>query len=180
MFALESPDPFWFCVKTGHKRETMAAAHIAGVGGVEEVFAPRIRFRKATQRGAVWFVEALFPGYVFAHFPYAACHRFVQACSGVSGIVHFGDQIPVLPDEHITALKLRCPNAETVIDPMLQPGDEVRIAAGSFRGIEAVVTSLLPARDRVRILIEFLGQQLPAEISRDRVLHPAPRRILGG
>jgi transcriptional antiterminator RfaH len=170
--------PHWYCVKTGPKREAFAAAQVAAAPGVVEVFAPRIRFRKATRRGPVWFVEALFPGYLFARFPYPECHRFVRSCGGVSGIVHFGDRVPVLPDEHIAALKAGCPNSETVLEPELRAGDEIRIAAGSLSGLEAVVAAPMPARDRVRILIEFLGQLRPVEIERDRVVHPTPRRAL--
>jgi transcriptional antiterminator RfaH len=49
-----------------------------------------LRFRKATRRGAVWFVEPMFPGYLVAEFLYSAVHRAVEHASDVHGIVHFG------------------------------------------------------------------------------------------
>src|SRR5436190_16891298 len=64
------PEPVWFCLKTQPKREHLAATALRRQFGVE-CFSPRLRFRKMTQRGPVWFVEAMFPGYLFAKFVYS-------------------------------------------------------------------------------------------------------------
>jgi len=41
-----------------------------------------LRFRKLTQRGPVWFVEAMFPGYLFARFNYPTQRRAVESSHG--------------------------------------------------------------------------------------------------
>jgi len=56
---------FWFCLKAQPKREHLAAAGLRKQFSIV-CFAPRLRARKLTRRGAVWFVEAMFPGYFFA------------------------------------------------------------------------------------------------------------------
>jgi transcription antitermination factor NusG len=51
----------------------------------------------------------------------------------------------------------------------------VRIAEGPLEGLEALVTHLLPAKERVRILLAFLGRSVETEISAPRALpirHP--------
>src|SRR5258708_12312989 len=70
----QQPTNAWFCLRAQPKREHIAAACLRQTCEVE-VFCPRLRFRKLTSRGPVWFIEAMFPGYLFARFDYANCHR---------------------------------------------------------------------------------------------------------
>jgi Transcription termination factor nusG len=85
-------EPFWFCLKAQPKREHLAATAVRRQFHIE-CFSPRLRFRKMTRRGRVWFVEAMFPGYLFAKFVYAEQHRAVESSHGIRGIVHFGDRL---------------------------------------------------------------------------------------
>src|SRR5438105_2686758 len=93
--ALEAP--IWFCLKARPKHEHLAAIALRQRLGVP-CFAPRIRYRKATRRGAVWFVEAMFPGYLFAHFAYRELHRQVKHSPGVTSIVRFGDRVAAISE----------------------------------------------------------------------------------
>src|SRR5689334_10326639 len=98
-----STAPMWFCLRTHPKHEHIAANTLRREAQVP-CFAPRLRFKKATRRGAVWFVEAMFPGYLFAEFVYPALQRRVEHAVGIRGIVHFGDQIATVDSETILAL----------------------------------------------------------------------------
>ena len=44
-----------------------------------------------------------------------------------------------------------------------EPGQEVEITRGPFRGLKALVTRLITARERVDLLIEWMGRTLRAE-----------------
>ena len=124
-----------------------------------------------TQRGPVWFVEAMFPGYLFARFIYAKQHRLVEHSHGIRGIVHFGNRLATLSENIVSALRSRIDGEEVAtIDSSPQVGQPVQIAEGPFQGLEAVVTRLLPARERIRVLLEFLGRSLETEISTAKVL----------
>lgn len=156
----------WYCIQAQPKHEHIAAACLRFVDGVE-TFCPRIRYRKATRRGPVWFVEAMFPGYVFARFDYAVAHRMVLYAHGVFSIVHFGSRIPKVEEDAIGLLRERCGGSEneiTVINPDFEPGNRITIAAGAFSGLEASITRIMPARERICVLLDFLGRQLEAEI----------------
>lgn len=134
-------------------------------------FSPRLRYKKATRRGAVWFVEAMFPGYLFAQFVYPTLRRRVEAASGIQGILRFGDFVATVDDTILAALQQKTGDDETVtIDPDVKVGQSVRIAEGPFQGIEALVTRLVPAKERVRVLLEFLGRTIETEISIPKVL----------
>jgi len=127
------------------------------------VYLPRIRFQRSTRQGKVWVTEALFPNYLFARFEWQKSLRQVQAARGVAGVIHFGDRWPVIPAGIIQDLQQAVGDeAVHTITGGLQPGDEVEIAEGALRGLRAVVSRVMPGRERVAVLMEFLGR--PAQI----------------
>lgn len=165
-----SEEPLWFCLRTQPKHE-----HVAATGLRRELkvacFSPRLRYRKATRRGAVWFVEAMFPGYLFAEFIYPEQHRRVESLPGIQGIVHFGDYIATVDSNTVAALQEQAGEEEIVtIDPEIKVGQLIRIAEGPLQGLEALVTRVVPAQERVRVLLEFLGRSVETEISRPKIL----------
>jgi transcriptional antiterminator RfaH len=168
--------PLWFCLKTQPKREHLAASGLRSIPGIS-VLSPRIRFRKATRRGPVWFVEAMFPGYVFAQFQYAEQHRHVQSVHGVVRVVGFGDRVGIIDEPTIEHLRMAAGDDEVVVfAPELRIGDSITIAEGAFQGLDAVITQLLPAKDRVKVLLDFLGRELEAEVAVPSVLSTTPAR----
>lgn len=153
------PVTAWFCLCAQPKHEHIAAAHLRQLAGLE-VFLPRIRFKRATARGAVRVTEALFPGYLFARFIWPADLRAVQHARGVRGVVHFGDRWPSIGGDVIAGLRATLGAEELhVVDDALAPGDVVRVAEGSLRGLLAVVAPVQSGRERVAVLMEFLGRQ---------------------
>jgi transcriptional antiterminator RfaH len=129
-----------------------------------EIFCPRVRFRKPTKRGPVWFIESMFPGYLFARFDYGALHHQIRHRPGVSGFVQFGERLVLLPDALINEIRARTGTDEIVeVSRALEPGQEVEITQGPFQGLNALVTRVINARDRVEILIEWMGRTLHAE-----------------
>lgn len=164
------PEPVWFCLKTQPKREHLAATALRRQFGVE-CFSPRLRFRKMTQRGPVWFVESMFPGYLFAKFIYSMQHRAVESSHGISGIVHFGDRLATLPENIVTALQSSVGSEEIVtLDCSIKVGQSVEIVDGPFQGLQVVVTHLLSAKERVRVLFDFLGRSVELELSTAKLL----------
>lgn len=166
----------WFCLKAQTKREHIAADHLRQIPGTT-VFLPRVRFQRKTVRGLVWFTEALFPGYVFARFDFQQQFRQVNHASGVRGIVHFGERWPTIPDETIAELQLALgtENICTINDP-LAVGEEIEVASGAFRGLKAVVSRVMPARERVLVLLDFLGRQTSVEIGAGDVIREGDQR----
>jgi len=41
-----------------------------------------------------------------------------------------------------------------------------------LQGLEVLVTQLLPASERVRVLLEFLGRSLQMEVSKETLIQP--------
>ncbi len=166
--------PVWFCLKARPKHEHLAAITLRQRLAVP-CFAPRIRYRKATQRGAVWFVEAMFPGYLFACFAYRELHRQVKHSPGITNIVRFGDRVAAVSESTLAALKDFTGEEELVVfNPDFAVGSSVQITDGALKGLEAVVTQFLPAKERVKVLLEFLGRRLEMEVDSMKVLPTRP------
>jgi transcriptional antiterminator RfaH len=162
--------PAWYCLRSQPKHEHIAAAHLRLLEEVT-VFCPRIRFKRSTRQGVVWVTEAMFPGYLFARFELMSMHRQVRYAHGVSGIVRFADRYPTIDEgslEHLMAHTDATGVKEINYD--LSQGDRVRISDGIFAGLDAVVVKVLPAKDRVRVLMEFLGRNIEAEVDHGSVL----------
>src|SRR6187455_199668 len=126
--SLEAPGALveraWFCVRSHPKREHIAAAHLRMINEVD-VFCPRLRVKKATKRGLVTFVECLFPNYLFARFDSKLLLDKVKHSPSVSTIVHFGNRLPLVPEEVITELRSGFPEDEIIdCDRHVEAGDE--------------------------------------------------------
>jgi transcriptional antiterminator RfaH len=175
-------EPRWFCLRTQPKHEKAAAGLLRSRAGLE-VFSPVVRFQRATLRGKKWFEEALFPCYIFALFPYDTHHRLVASSMGVTKIVGFGG-LPATVDEAVIGeLRQFVRDNETIeIVPEIIPGDEVTVLDGPFRGLRAVVTRVMPAKERVAVLLDLLGTQREVEVTAARVVpgkvHPLSGRAM--
>ena len=160
----------WFCLRSQPKHEHIAAAHLKKMEGIE-VFLPRVRFQRATRQGKAWVTEALFPNYLFARFDWQNSLRQVQAARGVGGVVHFGERWPVIAEDIIADLQAAFGLEELhTISATLVPGDVVEIGEGAMRGLSAVVTRVLPSRQRVAVLMDFLGRQTTIEVPLNAIL----------
>jgi transcriptional antiterminator RfaH len=166
----------WYCVKTQPKRESIAYGALAALPDIEAFF-PRVRYRRALARGPRAVVEALFPGYLFVRFAPARRVRAVRYARGVSYIVRQGREFAPVPEQIIAELRALATTQVLELPP--EPwklGERVRVISGIFRGASGKVAGLVPARQRVQILLELLGQENRVEFSLDvleqRHAHP--------
>ena len=161
----------WYCLRSQPKSEHIAAAHLRALNNVE-VYCPRIRFRRMRGKTASWVTEALFPGYLFGRFDREISQKAVTYAKGVSGIVRFGQNLAVVADGTVAELRSLISGTEihTLPTPEIQEGDSVVVATGVFQGLETLVTRAIPASERVRILLEILGDCREAEVSRQDLI----------
>lgn len=160
----------WYCLRAKPKQENVAARTLATLEEVE-VFLPKtVRARKKNAPPA----QALFPGYFFARFDPIAHLRSVQYSRGVAYVVRRKEKPvsvpPALMDE------LRTITNDGLLEIKDRPhnvGDEVSVIAGIFKGGLGKVTRLLPARERVKVLLEFLGRETEVEINEDSLDFPS-------
>jgi transcriptional antiterminator RfaH len=159
----------WYCLRTQTKREHIAAAILSKIESIE-VFCPRISQVKKTHSGKKRFVEAMFPGYIFAKFCYRDNYRRVIHTQGVSRLVEHGDR-RVVPEYVIEGLRASLPEGIIELsDRSIEPGAHIEFVSGSLKGLQGIVLAQLPAQNRVQILLEFLGNEITVAVNPDDIL----------
>lgn len=162
--------PAWYCARTKPKHEHIAAANVRKNLKLE-VFNPRLRLERATQRGVVRSVEPLFPCYLFVRCVIEDRLNEIQHTNGISSLVRFGQKIPRVGDSIIEELQQYFEAEEPLtVEDCLAPADEVIIADGAFAGMQAKVLRILPATRRVQILLDILGGPTSVEVDRASVV----------
>lgn len=169
-----SPISYWYCLRTQTKREHIASSILATVEEVE-VFCPRISQVKKTRAGKKRFVEAMFPGYLFAKFNYVEKYRQVMHSQAVIHIVEHGGR-RVVPEGVINELRQSLPEGVIVApDPSLEAGAKIEFVSGSLKGLNAKVLAQLSSGLRVQVLLDILGREIQIEAdASDIMLAPEP------
>jgi len=158
--------PAWYCIRTKPKHEHIASANVARLGEVE-VFCPRLRVQRATRRGMVRTREALFPCYLFVRCVIENRIDALRYANGVGSLVNFGGKIAQVPAGVVAELQNHFQSEDGVeVQDELQPGAEVVVSGGAFEGMQASVLQVLPARQRVQVLLEILGRPTRVEVER--------------
>ncbi len=148
----------WYVVETQRHREAVARAVLAEQG-VASYF-PRVEQWPRPAVGSA--IAPMFPGYLFVHATVEDAPRIVRA-NGVKAFVTFGGSAVAVGEDVIRFLRGR-EDADGVIRCAPPDVAGVRIVRGPFRGLTGVLAGRLPARDRVRVLMELLQRQTPVEL----------------
>ena len=157
---IQEPETAWYCVRTQYHREALADCSLREMMKVE-CFLPRIRYAKAQRQR----VEPLFPGYLFASFNLGQSLRKIHYCQGVSTVVHFGHYWPTIPAAALQKIRdlIGADGIKDLKEPF-QAGDQVEVLEGPFMGVEAIVSRVVPAQQRICVLLEFLGRQAMVQL----------------
>ena len=163
-------DPVWCCIRSHPKREHIAAAQLSCIPGVE-AFNPQLRLERRTRRGRMHCTESLFVNYLFARFVTETTLEKVRYTPSVKTVLQFGSRVATISDQVIEDLRRTvAENADTVFTDAPQTGEEAEVSAGPFQGERGIVARILPARQRVELLLEVMGRPLPAEFSLSSII----------
>jgi transcription antitermination factor NusG len=146
----------WYVVHCKHQKEAQAAA------GLEErlslvSYLPEVRRPERGQLRCAPF----FPGYLFvcADLGVVALSQ-INALPGVIRLVSFGDLPQPVPAVAVEEIRRRIDDlneSSYFAAHDFRPGDMLRLKRGPFQGLEAIFLGPATPRERVRVLIEFLG-----------------------
>ncbi|HSQ01051.1 MAG TPA: transcription termination/antitermination NusG family protein [Candidatus Dormibacteraeota bacterium] len=152
--------PVWYVLQTNRNRERVAAAALRQRGIAS--YLPRIEQWPRPIVGSA--VAPLFPGYLFVQMN-GDLYAQVSWTPGVKGFVSFGGLAASIDDTAIEFLRSR-EGSDGIIhcEGGVSGGDQVRIVHGPLRGLTAVVECRLPARERVRVLLQILRSDTPVEL----------------
>lgn len=152
----------WYAARTQPRAEILAAAQLSRDGF--NVYNPRIR---VTDSHLANVDLSLFPGYLFIQCDLETISGpFFRPAHRILGWVNFDDEIPWLSDEVISEIKSRAEliNREGGVRVKFKPGELVQIISDTYQGIGEVVEDAKSAESKVKVLLEFLGRSVPAEV----------------
>jgi transcriptional antiterminator RfaH len=153
--------PAWYVIETQRHREPIARAVLSERGILS--YLPFVEHWPRPAVGAA--IGPMFPGYLFVHAALEEQAHRIMRTNGVKSFVCFGGGPVPLTEEVIRFLRGREDPDGVIRAGGPEPdGASVRIVQGPFRGLTAVVTERLPARDRVRVLMEILQRQTAVEL----------------
>jgi transcription antitermination factor NusG len=162
---------FWYALRSKPRKEDIIYRQLLTQGF--EAFLPRIRVQPVNPRASKF--RAYFPGYLFvsADLDAVGLSTF-QWMPHTNGIVSFGGEPAIVPDNLVFAIRKRVEEINSAggeVFDSLREGDRVRISTGPFEGYEAIFDARLPGSERVRVLLELLGnkRQVPLEIDASQI-----------
>lgn len=164
MLSDQSSSPrIWTVLATKSRKEDAAALILRKEA--YEVYCPKLLNPRLSDEA-----QPLFPGYLFAWLSPKVELPKVRYFPCVLGPVTFGGQVASVGSDLVDHWKAR-EGGRGYLSPEPKPpfrvGQEVRFKAGAFAGLVATVLENLPARDRVRVLLDYLGGTIPVEADRE-------------
>ena len=153
----------WVVIAVKPRKEEVTEAFFSREG--LEAYCPKLMNRRLSPR-----IQPLFPGYLFAWISPRVELSSVRRFPGVLKPLLFGNQVACVEPELVEAWKEREGGRGYLTpepSPPFEVGQRVRFREGAFVGLEATVLENLPARDRVRVLLDYLGASLPVEADRE-------------
>lgn len=148
---------FWYTVRCKPRQEDAVWRQIVSQGF--EAYYPRIRVNPVNPRSRK--IKAYFPGYLFvnADLEQSGLSTF-QWMPHSLGLVSFGGEPSAVPEPLLQAIRRRVEEINAAGGELfdgLQQGEVIWIKDGPFKGYEGIFDTRLPGSERVRVLIEFLG-----------------------
>lgn len=167
----------WYALRTKPHKEQLVWHLVQGLG--LESFYPQLRANPVNPRARKH--KPYFPGYVLvsADLEVTGLNAF-QYMPHATGVVCFGGEPGVIPEAAIVSLRRQITQlCSSDIDPAMQfqRGDQVRINEGPFEGYRAIFDHRLPGKQRVKVLLELMGERcLPVELSSFNIIPEGKRK----
>jgi transcription elongation factor/antiterminator RfaH len=155
----------WFVIHTKPRDEYRVKNHL---GGMEiETLLPLYENFQYSHSRMSRVIHPLFPNYLFARLDLERHYYKVKWTRGVNRILGAGNEPIPISETVIWMLKDRMGGDGTVkLLDELQEGDLVQITSGPLKDFIGIFQNRLSSGERVRILVNLIGIEVPVQISR--------------
>jgi transcriptional antiterminator RfaH len=149
----------WYVLRSKPRKENVVWEQVCAKK--IEGYYPRIRVNPVNPRSRK--IRPYFPGYLFVHVDLDDVGlSTLNWMPHTLGLVSF-DGVPApVPDNFVHALRKKLAEINEAggeIFDGLKQGDPIRIEDGPFAGYEALFDARLTGRERVRVLLQMLGDE---------------------
>ena len=151
----------WIVVRSKPRSEKIAYAQLKEKG--IEAYLPLLKERRKWSDRKKWVEFPLFSSYLFAKIEIKNS-IFVLQTNGVSSLVKFGEEIAIVQDEVVDAIKLAIDGGYQLTPAeYFIAGNAVEVIEGPMRGVKGIVAQL-KGKDRLVIKIDAIQQALSIDI----------------
>ena len=164
----------WYVVNTEPGVDHLSSRELARDNF--EVFSPRVRDPQSrNDRGDI----AVFPGYIFLRVDLEEERPAFKSVHRVRGLVHFGGDVPWLPDDVIEELanQVKTINGQDGLWQKYSAGDTVQVVSGFMEGLGLVVEEAKSPQSKAKVLLEFMGRMVRADVPWHNLRTPGPGSI---
>lgn len=157
----------WLLLQAKPRADALARMHLENQRF--ECFAPRVRRSLPGPAGMRESIEPLFPRYLFVREQPGVPVDWakVRSTRGVSALVRFGARLAKVPEAVVDGLRRwQVAHGTDLLElpaPVLKPGQRVRVCDGPLAGLTGRL-AYARGTERVRVLLEVLGQPTPVEL----------------
>jgi transcriptional antiterminator RfaH len=160
----------WYVVHTKPRQEKRAERNLQLQGF--HCYLPQIQKTRKRRGKRYLAIEALFPRYLFLRLNLFQDNVApIRSTLGVSGLVHFGWQLPTMPESLIAKLlNATDPTSGLIKIPEhdFVKGERVIIEDGPLAGMEGIFQAAT-GKERVIILLDILGRQNAVTVPRELI-----------
>jgi len=151
----------WIVVRSKPRSEKIAYAKLLDKG--IDAYLPLLSERRKWSDRKKWVEFPLFKSYLFARIEIKNSIYVLQTY-GVSSLVKFGDEIAIVQDDILNAIKLALDGGyQLTPTEYFIAGNEVEVIDGPMRGVKGIVVQL-KGKDRLVIKIDAIQQALSIDI----------------
>ena len=128
------------------------------------IYNPKIKQSKSLSTVSL---QAIFPGYMFVQMDFSDQNiSAVTKSQGVYGFLTYDNAPAIIEDDFMAQLKSKINyiNAEEGVWRMYQEGDKVLLESPALTAIGTVLDHTVANKSRVKILIDFMGREIKAEV----------------
>ena len=161
----------WYALRSKSRKEDVVWRQVRSQG--YEVFYPLLKVQPVNPRARK--LKPYFPGYMFVNVDIERIGiSAFQWMPHALGLVCFGDEPAIVPENLIYAIKKRVDEISAAGGELfagLQKGDAILISDGPFAGYEAIFDARVPGSERVRVLLQLLNsqRQVPLELTAGQI-----------
>jgi transcriptional antiterminator RfaH len=158
----------WFVIHTKPRDEYRVKNHFEGME--IETLLPLCENFQYSHGRMCRVINPLFSNYLFARLDLERHYYKVKWTRGVNRILGVGNEPTPISEMVIQMLKDRMGGDGTVkLLEDLQEGDLVQITSGPLKDFIGVFQRRLSSGERVRILLNLIGAEVPVQISRSQI-----------
>jgi transcriptional antiterminator RfaH len=155
----------WFVVRTKAGDEDRANSNL--LNQEIETFLPLFKARHLRGGRMIQTIKPLFPSYLFARLDLDLHYTKVKWTRGVSRILGNREGPVPVSEAVVRTIRNRVGKDELIeLEEGMKEGDLVQVISGPLKDLLGVFQKKMSGKDRVRILLNLIGVDVPVQISK--------------